>query len=377
LTAGASITTPSLGLWAVNHNDPRYQELQPWDKDFFWHIMPDDWKNITEQEAHASPPSMVRQVGGQWQRNEGTIYRIPKPFELGLLFGSLPERLLDKFVADNPHAFQGFQGSLSSGLLPSWAPAGLLPPIEQWANKSFFTGSNLIPKSQEGKLPEEQYTPQSTETAKAVSRGLSGLNRAAGNPIPPHTFAAPVLENYVRQYTGGLGMYGLQGADIAGRQLGLLPKGVEKPTPGLADYPGIKGFVTRFPAANAQSIQNFYDTYTDRSEADKTMKALAKSGDLEGARRIQATLPTEAAQRIYTSLNAQYKTLRAIQTDQKMTGDEKQKRMEDVYFGMIALAQKGNELFQKTAQPKAQIPQPTVNPFDQFDQPQRQAVGAP
>lgn len=59
------ITVPSLVLWYLNKDDPRYQELPQWQKDIFWVIPGKD-----------------------------TLYKIPKPFELGILFGTVPERMM-------------------------------------------------------------------------------------------------------------------------------------------------------------------------------------------------------------------------------------------------------------------------------------------
>lgn len=59
------ITLPSVLLWELNKDDPRYQELPQWQKDIFWIIPTKD-----------------------------TLIKIPKPFELGILFGTVPERML-------------------------------------------------------------------------------------------------------------------------------------------------------------------------------------------------------------------------------------------------------------------------------------------
>ncbi len=76
----AYITAPSIVLWYLNHDDPRYQQLPQWQKDLFWIVITPEigiGDNIVEDD------------------NDYTIYRIPKPFEPGLLFGTLPERMLD------------------------------------------------------------------------------------------------------------------------------------------------------------------------------------------------------------------------------------------------------------------------------------------
>nr|WP_330163160.1 LPD38 domain-containing protein [Yersinia frederiksenii] len=65
LKRGGMITAASLALMALNWDDKRYEELQDWDKDTYWHV----W--IGDQHV-----------------------RFPKPFEIGLMFGTLPERFV-------------------------------------------------------------------------------------------------------------------------------------------------------------------------------------------------------------------------------------------------------------------------------------------
>jgi hypothetical protein len=77
----AGVTLPSVLLWMANHDDPRYKDIPTWQKDLFWIVMTDEH-----------------------------VYRIPKPFEIGVIFGSVPERMLDKFAADDPEAFKHFGG---------------------------------------------------------------------------------------------------------------------------------------------------------------------------------------------------------------------------------------------------------------------------
>jgi len=45
------------------------------------------------------------------------IYRIPKPFELGILFGSIPERILEAIDGQNPKVLD----SLWKSMVVGWA----------------------------------------------------------------------------------------------------------------------------------------------------------------------------------------------------------------------------------------------------------------
>ena len=218
--AVAMITTPSVLLWMANHNDERYKELAQWQKDLFWIVMTDDH-----------------------------IYRIPKPFELGILFGTFAEHLLDKMADSDVHLAQKLFDSVKVDSLSSFMPNFMVAPIEQATNKSLFRDSPLVPYALENALPEDRYTIYSTELSKAIGRLIA---MAPGMKFS--SFASPIIiENYIRQWSGGLGMYTLQIADKALRSTGALPD-PPKPDDTLADVPFIKGFIVRYPSASAQSL---------------------------------------------------------------------------------------------------------------------------
>ncbi|MCW2482781.1 hypothetical protein J5224_27300, partial [Candidatus Symbiopectobacterium sp. NZEC135] len=65
LKRGGYIAGVSLALLALNWDDKRYEELPDWDKDAYWHF---------------------------WAGDQHI--RFPKPFEIGLMFGTLPERFV-------------------------------------------------------------------------------------------------------------------------------------------------------------------------------------------------------------------------------------------------------------------------------------------
>src|ERR1035437_4015287 len=130
LKIAGGITHPSVLLCYANHDDPRYKELPAWQKDLFWIVLTKDH-----------------------------IWRIPKDFTLGVVFGSGAERVLDQFFANNPDAYKGFGGSVASALLPSATPTFATPMVEQYANRSTFTDRTLVPDHMEKGLPEYQYTP--------------------------------------------------------------------------------------------------------------------------------------------------------------------------------------------------------------------------
>jgi len=324
----AYITIPTIGLFVANSSDPNYWEIPQWERDLFW-IVP---------------------VGG-------TYWRIPKPFELGLMFGTLPERVLTDFMTEQPEAWREFHKSVLQVFNPVGWPSFVAPAMEQMTNKS-FSGAPIVPKNTEKLLPEYQYNNYTTETSKALGRLLGtfpGLESAAINDETvfggmAKALTTPVLiENYVRGWTGGLGMYALQVADYGLRKAGVVPDPV-LPASTLADIPFVKSFVVRYPSASADSVVRFYEQYHDTKTRYDSWMSRAREGDTESMARIQAA----GGDRIFVTLDAfkdtlteQQKLVNMIFKNPDFSKEEKRQLIDTLYYQMISVARTGNEAFRE------------------------------
>jgi hypothetical protein len=212
MKAAAGITFPSVALWFMNKDDERVKELPQWQKDLFWIVPTNHWVDVTNQDdlnrLQQLSSAYKRQLpNGTWQRNDGTIWRIPKPFVEGILFGSIPERVLNAYYAHNPNAFKNLDRSILQALTPKFIPQIAVPLLEQWANRSFFLDRTLVPERLTQMSPQYQVTPYSSETAKKIGgvvRSVIGDKSSFGSPI--------VIDNYIREWTGDLGNYVVQGS---------------------------------------------------------------------------------------------------------------------------------------------------------------------
>lgn len=341
-TVGAGIMLPSMYLWSANRSDPRVQEIPRWEKDLFWILPTDNWQNVTAQDAARVPKGYARQQDGQWQINKGNIYRIPKPFELGVLFGSVPERILDAWAGKNPDAFKNVMSSVGQAFLPNFVPNAASPVIEQFANRSLFTERPLVPQYLEGLMPKYRANPYTTDTAKAIASFISqipGLPESTGSPI--------VVENYIRAWTGGLGLHALALSDGILRGAGVAPTRIE-PKLTNSDKTLIKAFAVRFPEAGANSIQDFYEEYDKRAQAKKTITFLRKAGQKEEAADVARQNALASADGIKKAMGVQFKLVRDTYRNPKMTPEEKRNFIDMSYLQLIKMAQTGNEMFKKT-----------------------------
>lgn len=329
------ITTPSILLWWANHEDERYKAIPRWEKDLYWHIITDDWQAATpEDNADLMPEHLKRVVGNNLQINKGIVFRVPKPHEFGVLFGSLPERILEKFSAEDPRAFKGFGETIAEMIKPSVSPDVLTPMIEQKFNESLFTGRPLIPFSLEKIAPEFQFTDYTSETAKQLGKLTSFL---AG----PERAASPVIiDNYIRQWGGTMGQYAVQLADLGLEKAGVVP-GI-RPAAALSDIPAIKAFVTRYPGAGAQQITDFYDRKKQVDQKLETIRALSKKQGM--AEELESYMEASNAEFMGTmkgtasALTNSRKMIQAIHANPEIPPKEKRQLIDAQYYYMIEAA---------------------------------------
>ena len=355
LKVGGAIVLPSALLWWSNHDDPRYQELPQWEKDLFWIVLTDKWQDVgpASQYGPPNPGTPYRVENGRLQVNNGAIFRIPKPWGMGVLFGTGTERALEAFAAHNPEAFHHWGQSIADVAVPSFVPTAVAPIVNQFANRDTFTNRTLIPDQMEKWLPEYQYTPYTTETAKALGKiigafpGMRETSLAQDSPWAggvARALTSPLLlENYIRGWSGNLGIYSLNLADAALRRAGELPD-PNLPASTLADIPVVKAFVARYPTATTQSIQDFEDTYNAKRAYYNTWIAKARDGDMQAAQRIQSL----GGPRMFINLDGINKALqqhnkliRDIYKNPQMTPSDKRQLIDTIYYRMIELGRAG------------------------------------
>jgi hypothetical protein len=191
--------------------------------------------------------------------DSGLSLKIPIPFDVGVLFKSIPERFLS--LMSGQDSYRDFSQSMKRQLYSATSiapPQAVLPPIEAFVlNKSLYTGRPVVPTHMKNLLPEQQttfYTNKAIEDA-ANLMGMSPMK----------------LEHLFDGYFGTLGVYFFQTLDSVYRQ------GGEK-KPGLAwyQYPVVRRF---FTTANQPGLQNqLYDLADYMDGITQTMNKLEKDG---------------------------------------------------------------------------------------------------
>jgi hypothetical protein len=212
------ITIPTLfNLWLTRENE-NYRELPWWRRDFFWNIPLGDPKTT------------------RW------FFPVPRPWELGIMFGAIPERLLDKYLKDNPNAWKEFAQTINQALVPEIIPSAI-EPFYRDATGRDWRGNPILSESDKRVSPELQYNEYTSILVRKISEGLADV------PGIPEAFKSPKrLQRLIEGYTGTLGRVFLESIDMTfGGKPGIPVLG------GLS-----QGFVAD-AYRQPQSVSDFYD----------------------------------------------------------------------------------------------------------------------
>lgn len=285
-------------------------------------------QDLPENEKFANLPRWQKDTMFILPSINGVRLRLPMPPILGTLVGGMTNRVLDHFAKSDPRAFKDWAGTALAQLLPPVLPAAVAPIAEHMANYNSFSGHALVPSSLEDSSNYMQYTPSTSETSKQLARllGPPNMNLANVSPI--------VVDNYVREWTGAMGMTAL-------KVVGGFMQDKGKPTE-LADNPFIGSFIVRNGESAAAPITDFYDAMDTVTAAHRDLALAIKQQDMSliqyNAGQVQAFLNMG---NIRQALTAQRGAIDAITANKDMTKDEKRQQIDSIYSGMIQTAKLG------------------------------------
>lgn len=158
--SGVAITAPSVGLWFLNKDNEEYWKRPLWERNMYWLI-----------------PGWV--VG-----SDDEFKRIPKAHQLGMLYGSMPERILDSMARagliesaapsgmsatdEIAASVADFAKQNIAGTVP--IPAAIQAPVERITNYDWFRGRQITPDYIAQRDPELQYRESTSDIARLLGR---------------------------------------------------------------------------------------------------------------------------------------------------------------------------------------------------------------
>lgn len=293
------IILPSLGLWAINHDDDWYKELDENTKYTNWAIP----------------------LPG------GTHLLIPKPQEVGILFGSGIEAVLNQMTGTDPHGMKEWARQYAEAMTPSLYPAVVRPLIEWMTNYSFWTGRNLVPASLQKAPSEMQFTSYTSELAKSL--GDTWLAKSIKlSPI--------AIDNWISGWFGSAGRFI---ANMLNNPISYV-RGNSRPSEPAKywyEFPVIGSFI-RQNGQNSEYVNRMYEIQKDmnddyeRSDAGKQRK-----GKKSSSNKPKELKQVDTAVSSVSKLN---KEIKAIRNDPKKDPDRKRQEIDQRQTKINDLAKK-------------------------------------
>ena len=315
--AVGTITMPSLILsgyylyGAPDDERAEYSEIPQWQKDMFW----------------------IFKMDGEW-------HRYPKPFSLGYLFGSVPERFMAWGQSKGIKDVQDFWLQLVKGVVgsisPIYDPSAAIPPlvkvtIENIANYNFFQGRNIYPAWMEDLPPEERKSKYTSRSAEEIGEIL-GVSPAK-------------VDNTMRGLLAGSSQYITDAGDYIFNEVDKW-NGEEIPARPASpmDTPLIRAFAMRPPTGSvAESTGLFYDS------AGLIRQTTNKLDDLRGEKRAEYREENIALVRSERAFNSATKNIRRLNKRRNliydnlvMTGQEKQEELRRLDDLILEQAKRAN-----------------------------------
>ena len=304
LLRGAAYMAASLGLLALYDDDERYTSLPEWDKLNYHHVWFDD--------VH---------------------YRIPKPFEVGAIFGTLPEMIWQTSMGheDLKWAQKMAGGMIFQTLAFDPVPQALRPVMDIATNKNSFTDSPIIPLGLQYVKPEAQYDPWTSETMKQ-------LVKAVPEGAPDWMRSPKKLQYLLQGYFGTIGRYALAATDVGTRMTVDAPA---RPALRVRNLP-VAGSFIRDGVDATRYRSEMYEMQKELNDLVMTMNRYRDNGQRDKARELkeenrEKLLARRGLNRYATRISRLRKQIRKIMDNRVMTAKVKRQRID-------ALSRRVNEL---------------------------------
>ena len=189
--------------------------------------------------------------------------KIPIPFEIGVLFKVLPERIYDSYFGEGtPQDLRdAIKRNLAGTLMFNPIPQAILPLAEVGMNYSIFLGRDIVGLGAQDLATKFQY-----------NEGTSLVAREAANALG----VSPMKLDYlIRGYTGNMGTYLINLIDSVIRQ----EDDPQKPAWRLDQIPVLKRFLTSDKGAGV--INDYYELRDAVREVTRSMNSLEEQGLVE------------------------------------------------------------------------------------------------
>lgn len=286
----------SVALYLHNRDNPRYQDLNNFDKDSNWHFFVNN--------KH---------------------FRYPKIWEVGAL-SSIAERTAEKLIADDPKGLGAdFVRIVKNTFGLNAMPQAIAPLYEQATNRNSFTNAPIETPGMESMQPFLRAKPNTSETLKAAGMATRDLPESLQiNPVR--------TEALLRGYLNTWALYGLALSDQAFF-------GDKLPEARIDQLPVLRRFYSQDPPQHTKYETMFYDMLGEAKRLRGTMRELDRLGhrDIADEKELDPMAseakPLERAARNLSGINADMRQVRRGDA----TPAEKRRRLDELTVERNAL----------------------------------------
>ena len=235
------------------------------------------WGLVSDDDEYKLQSDEVRD--NNWIIPTGTGYpiKIPIPFEVGLVFKTIPERAIDAAYGESTDAREMTE-SIRRGVMSTLEvnPLGIqafAPIVEAAFNHNFYTGRQIVP----------YYMDQGLERGFQSRVGTNKLAEYVGQAL---NISPMKIEHIISGYVGTIGGYGLDMIDKTLRSEALVGDLSEAmPALDMQQFPLMKRF---FGTKEGSGVtQDFYEINREVNRVVQTLNSLKKD---EKTEELQAFL---------------------------------------------------------------------------------------
>jgi len=268
-----------------------------------------------------------------------TIY-LPRPFEVGTIFGSMPIALYDYARdQDGREVSDKLVFAFTNTFAMNPIPQGVKPTLEAFVNYSFFRGGPIDTMADQNLPAGMRYDERTSEIAKAIG-GAAGVS--------------PKKVDYVLNgYLGTMGAGFISGVDSVLSGVGAIPKkaGGLFGDPyhigdTIASASGLTRFVKDSDRTTSRFVSDFYELKREADQANRAHKKLIEEGRREEALEFaeENKFPLQARKQlgqISKDISKVNKDIDKVEVDPKLTPAEKQLKLKPLLRKRKDLARKG------------------------------------
>jgi len=286
----------------------------------YWFLTHDDEEYLNQEQETRDNNWLFPSAG----------IRIPIPFEVGVLFKVVPERMLE--YAFGSDTGKDMADSFKRNLINTFAfnpiPQTVLPFVEARTNYSFFTMRPIVGQGMENVAKEYQMAPNTSEAAKKLG-GILGES-----PI--------IVDHIMKGYTGSLGMYAIDLIDAVLFSNGDSPK----PAKRFEQMPVIKRFALDKEAKG--TVTAYYDLKNSVDEVVRTVNLMERTGNVgDMADYVEKNAHLFGIRNYISSVEKQMKVMReaAIQIrSSDMSAEDKRDTLSAITQAQIAMTSNIREI---------------------------------